>query len=497
MLGWGLWGINTKLYSMNFERRKDIILKLEAIEDQFPVTEWMVNGIHIWPILKNLIFFKEIYPHQGAAGAQAPLSSFLKLNGLYKKGFQTLQKLMKLRLKQADFVFSGGYIHRVWNEQVYINRYFDPMIAYLESKNRSTLGLEYLEQKETPIGFVRIEHLNVFFYMNSINLDALSKDECFVRFLELVSDSFSFGKGEILEILKKTLVSVMSWKRFYLYIFKRVKPKYSFGLCYYNNAMYGMILAAKEMGITSVDMQHGTQGKYHAAYQFTKVPENGYNCLPNEFWCWEEESFASILNNPIGKYHKPVISGNPWVTFLSEKGSENNQFFPKDKPLILFTHQPLKPVLDDYLLETIQKTKNQYCWWIRLHPTISEKDQREIYDLLKKYNVENDVEVDIATQLPLPIILKYTSLHLSKYSGAIIEAMLTGTITIVLEGIGVKTFQSIIAQGKAVGLEHPSVTNLITVIDQQINLDYQSNNELYDFKDLVDRISKNSDNILK
>lgn len=477
---------------MNFNRRKDTILKLESIEEQFPVTEWMVNGIHIWPILKNLIFFNETINKDGVVEGNLPLSSVARFVRSIKKGVQTLHEFINLRLDKADFVFSGGYVHRVWHEDVYINRYFDPMISYLESKKISALGLEYLVQKETPIEFLKIEHLNAVFYINRIQLDGLRKDQRFRQFLELASESFSIGQEEILRLLKKTLLSIISWKRFYRYIFKKVKPKYSFGLCYYNNAMYGMILAAKELGITSIDMQHGTQGRFHAAYQFSKVPENGYSCLPDEFWCWEGESFAAINNNPIGKYHKPLISGNPWITYLSGKDAQNPNIFPNDKPLILFTHQPLHPVIDEYLLETIQKTKKQYYWWIRLHPRISTLDREELYSKLAAYGLIHDVELDAANSLPLPTVLKYASLHISKFSGSIIEARLIETFSLILEEIGVNIFEDIIKDGKAIGLPHPTTERLINMIQKNIPSSKRSEIPSIHFKEGLEGMLSNN-----
>lgn len=452
---------------MDYHKRKKTIDKLEFLECNFPVDKWQVNNIHIWPIFKNLIFV-----HSSSAEEASITQNNIKRSNFFQKiikGINILNQFFSLSLKPTDFLFSGGNVHRAWNDNIFVNRYFDPMIEYLKSKGISVIGMEYVGKYKGPLNFQRVETLNLLFYRDKTDFEILLKDKEFNEFINFCSSYFPLKQAEILVKLKSALLDIDSWKRFYLYVLKKVKPKYCFGLCYYSYPMYGMNLAAKELGILSIDMQHGAQGRFHPSYYFTKVPRNGYNCLPEEFWCWEEDSCNSLKSSSLHKEHKIVLSGNPWVNYLTKSIQKYESLFPKDKPIILFTHQPLQPVISTYLLEAIAKTSDEYHWWIRLHPRISIEDQETLKMLLKSYQLENIIEIEKASLISLPVILKNCQLHLSKYSGSIIEAMLTGTFSIVLDNIGIMTFHQIIADGKALGLEDPSSDELISIIHQQIN----------------------------
>ena len=46
---------------MNFERRRRIIDFLNNAEKQYPVNEWILNDIKIWPLIRICIFFNEYH----------------------------------------------------------------------------------------------------------------------------------------------------------------------------------------------------------------------------------------------------------------------------------------------------------------------------------------------------------------------------------------------------------------------------------------------------
>ena len=54
------------------------------------------------------------------------------------------------------------------------------------------------------------------------------------------------------------------------------------------------------------------------------------------------------------------------------------------------------------------------------------------------------VNIEDATKLPLPGILSKTHIHLSKFSGSVLEAYMMKVKTIILSEIGVKSFPEVI-----------------------------------------------------
>jgi hypothetical protein len=457
-------------------------------EAKFPVETWKLNGIHVWPILKIKLFF-QAFTHVGNPTSPPPLAPFSeKINKL--KGL--LNQIPKLNLKKADFVFSGSQTHRVNYEGASINRYFDPMMDYLRHKKIASLGLEY-HSLNLPTGQnIQLDKLIPLFRFPILDPEELMEDQKFHEMLEEMVMFFSMDKKKITLLMFNLVKEVLKWKKIYLYFFKNVQPKYCIGLCYYSIPLFGMNAAAKELDIISVDMQHGTQGKLHAAYNFHKIPAEGYNVLPREFWCWDQESYQDLVSWTRGTKHQVRISGNPWLETIMLQGQASVQSMPKDKPLILYTHQPLIPLLDEYLLETIQATHKKYHWWIRLHPTLKDTDRIRLMDLLGKKGILEHVEIEKAVQFPLPILLNGAKLHISKFSGSLIEAALVGTPSIILEEIGMETFGSLLQAGKAIGISRPTTASLREGIEQALEIKMERHGEGISFRPLLDKIIDNT-----
>lgn len=457
---------------MDYNQRKEVIDKLNHLEARFSVEDWKMDGIHVWPIFKMILFFHE--SDKQVTGSQVKKSRpFDKGLVIAKKARRLLTasiQYFRLRLPKADFVFVGADTYRVMYEGRHINRFFDPIITYLEGKRVSSIRLEYSSSPSIKDPSVKLDVIAPIFKPPfGIKDNTMSGNEL-EELLSEIARQFNRDKSELLTSLQQTIRSTVQWRNLFRVVFKQVKPRYSFGLCYYSSAMWGMNVAARELGIITVDMQHGGQGELHAAYTFIKVPKEGYNVLPNEFWCWDQGSVQHLLTWINGSSHQAKLSGNPWYEFLSAnkpKGLEDNT---KDRPMILYTHQPLMPIFDQYMLEVIRKTKNQYHWWIRLHPRTTEQQKMDLLKYLQDSDVLQFVEIEKATDLPLPELLSVSALHLSKFSGSIIEAAGAGVFSVILEEIGVSTFKDIIDEGKAVGMEQPKADPLIQLIAEVINI---------------------------
>jgi len=108
----------------------------------------------------------------------------------------------------------------------------------------------------------------------------LTKTKKLSEQLKIVCDFFQINEDIITKELLNKLESILSWKDIWLNVLINLKPKISFGICYYNEPMYGLIMASREKNIPFVDMQHGGQGDFHPAYFFSKFPKSGNNSLP-------------------------------------------------------------------------------------------------------------------------------------------------------------------------------------------------------------------------
>lgn len=463
---------------MKFEDRTAIIEKLNLWEKKYPVDTWMIEGVHIWPILKKDIFFNSYRKFNVSQVKVKRSENFLFksiLNKIFRKPKAWLV-LKRFKIKEVKFLFSGASSHRVDWEKTQFNRYFDPIIDYLENKGEGSYLLEYNNvdlkdaYKFTRV-FNLIEVLPVF--AKRLNLEEDWRNLKISREFNGLFEEMTKETGLTEEVLKNKLLrnvqAVLSWANLYEYFLIKTKAKYIFGLCYYNKEMLGMNLAAKRLDIVSIDMQHGGQGELHFAYHYKNTPNEGYNILPEKFWVWDDASFKSIAKWAENKSHFPVLGGNPWIEFLRDDVKAQKIYKDSSKPMVLFTLQPLKPIIDDYFLEVISLTCQKYNWWLRLHPRMTKEEVTGLYQKLVEFKIKEFVNIEDASCEPLPIVLKECRLHVSKYSGSIAEAALMERPSLIIDEIGVKSFEDLIESKAAVTCLTKNPQEVIALIENILN----------------------------
>lgn len=83
--------------------------------------------------------------------------------------------------------------------------------------------------------------------------------------------------------------------------------------CWYSRLGMAATLAARRIGLTSIDMQHGRQSSSHVAYNgWLRIPQHGYETIPDVFWFWgssDADSFRETSNIRA----KCIVGGNLWL----------------------------------------------------------------------------------------------------------------------------------------------------------------------------------------
>jgi hypothetical protein len=208
-------------------------------------------------------------------------------------------------------------------------------------------------------------------------------------------------------------------------------------------------LACREIGIPSVDIQHGVQGDLHFAYgRWDKLPKAGYELLPTIFWVWSEVEAKAInnWNEKVKKWHRPFIGGNPWLNLwwnndnnicMYYKNQINNiSGFLESSIKILLTLQPGVPNhgIPEWLINAIDRSPSDWFWLIRVHPCML-AERGNVKKLIATCS-HKKVNVDDATDLPLPSILKSVDIHVTHSSSTVIEAQQYGVPTIAVSNMG-------------------------------------------------------------
>jgi hypothetical protein len=479
---------------LKFEDLKGLISYLNEIETRYPVNNWIIGDTKVWPLIKLIIFKRIFY-------LTNPTSGYVKKEG--KKGnaflliFKSMLYLLKISIKFMtinEYVFSGAPSHRVrFNDKLY-NRYFDPMIDWIEKElDHKCLHIEYScnrlsSEFYNKKNIILLNKLIPFFkikgklYKRRLDIAFSGFDE----FCKEINRKVHFDENIISEqVVRNQYSSILLYKRIFNWLIKKYKVRYTFGLCYYNNPMIGMNLAAFENQIPSIDMQHGSQGPLHVAYaNWHEIDHTGYTMLPEYFWCWDDLSAASI-NQWAGrqKFHKVIVGGNPWNEIWKQQNTQNLFNFDDSKQIVLYTMQPVGDLLDSYLIDTIKLSSPDHVWWLRLHPR-QLSAMPELLQIIDDNGLNDKVNVQDATSLPLPLIFSKCHVHISKYSGSINESIQFNVPTIIIDEIGTNTFSKEINRGTATGYTKNDSYGLLRIIESMttnsnINSSYDRGDQKY------------------
>ncbi|PKD16752.1 hypothetical protein APR41_08070 [Salegentibacter salinarum] len=447
-------------------------------EKQYPVETWEVGGVHVWPIIKKKIFFITLV--KGVGQTKRPSLIYSKIFNKVRKLVKAWVYIKKLKLEEATFLFSSIYEQRIIYKNKEFNRFIEPLMDYLEGEGENSYFLEYPVVKENCANRPdRIVDINSMLPLYSSSRDKnryveeLKQLPEFEAFLESVHEKTGIDARYHKNKLIRTILSIKSWEKVYTKIIKLTKPKYAVSLVYYSDAHYGFNLAARKLGVSSIDLQHGGLGKAHPAYYFSKIPVEGYNILPNIFWVWSKSSYKDINIWTNNTPHKTLLGGNPWIGFLKQK-KKNNIKLQKLKPVVLFTLQPINDIIPSYLYKVIEETKEEFEWWLRFHPRMSEMEKKSVEDKFKDLGILENITIEYSSSAPLPLVLEECDLHLSFSSGSITEAAILQRFSLILSETGINYYKNLIEEGWAFPCKEKDIqiikNKIRNILDQKRNL---------------------------
>ena len=438
--------------------------KILFIEQSFDVDKWELNGIHVWPYIRIKLYFllltnlndEDKIKCQEQSSIVKGKSFFIlkKLNlvlGLLFSFFKS--EFFFFRLKPKKIIFFGSHIHRVKHKDYYFNRFFDSMV---DTHNLQDYVYTVEHQKVYDVNFNQkniiplTQRLKDFTIVQKLknrlkekNLDVYL--EGYTIFLEFLSNeipnaqSLSISESDMIRWTNKIkLLDV-----FYTRMFSKVQPeKIIFPGYYAWDNLYAAVLTANKLKIKTIDFQHGPQTNVHMVFSsWTKIPERGYGIMPTEYWTWDENSkinidkWAKNTSNVITK-----IVGQPYLEYWKQK----NEKLVLGQKEILYSLQlmPLTQMLSDTIIALIIDCFEY--WKIRLHPR-NEFNKSDIEKYLDSKGVKrSSYSIHDSRECPLPEVLTTTCLHVTAFSGCLIEAKMMGIPSVIIDSVGKEIYKDYI-----------------------------------------------------
>jgi len=202
--------------------------------------------------------------------------------------------------------------------------------------------------------------------------------------------------------------------RIYRIWLKIIKPKIIFLNCYYDKQY--IIRAAKDLNITTVDIQHGLIGKNHSAYYSNINLDKSY--LPDYLLAFGEYDKENIAKGNIFDEKNIFLVGNYYLEYLRKNFVPDEKFSNILKRYKISVGVSLQWTVENKMInfinEVAKKTKDVIFVLI----------PREYKDEYNNLNLENNVI--FYPKLDCYQIVMHCNFHATVYSTCAIEAFFLG-----------------------------------------------------------------------
>jgi SAM-dependent methyltransferase len=459
---------------------------VDHIERVFPVTRWYLRDVPVWPLARQELHLDmhfasmgmqrpttRRFPYRRLARAALPLKNFWRSR-------RDLEHLVT-RPQPADVIVLGNGVTLDLVEGAYRDRFAEPIIAALEEQGRKTLLLQSGDLRRLP--WHRGTYPANLIASHGAQLEQALRAEADLPDHAAVL-GFLASRGVTAPSLERAALkglaalvagTAVSFER----LLEVVKPSLAFVVTYYSGMGPAFVLACRRRRILSVDLQHCPQDGAHKAYNFSALPAQGYEILPDVFWNWtrrdaeHNQRWAALAET--GR-HRAIHGGHSQIAALLDDSGDLGAIWHQEfaaaagsvqyEQEILVALQPLGGHGEtwDALRASIDAAPANWRWWIRRHPATGAGQDTEYASLL---NAKNPVVVEAASRLPLPALLRHMTALVSLASGAAAEAAAFGVPALFLDESARDTFAELIDSGAARVID---VSGLNAALAANVNL---------------------------
>jgi len=425
--------------------------KLLAFEAIYPVNNIdathpliYTQQLHIWPLLRHIFWVRSQALYKGKDPAKVNTTK-MYISPEWRRHYSAVadvQDIVDIAAEPCDFLF---FTNLRGTEQTKIdgkiyNRITDPVFEVAKTIGKSK-KVEIVKSIGTvaasrfrfhPVDLLYPPELRKIGYFELLNFPE--------NFLPRVQQFLPDIKVAI-EQLRGELEFFFHQRDLYVEILKKYQPKIVFfvGFDYY----YALVLAAKSLGIKTVDLQHGVQAGWSPVYNnWQALPVAGYGMLPDYFWVWGGYDEAKIKENFPVPGVQPIIGGFPWLErqkgFFSDDGNALEKFKRKNENdplvgLITLQDQTEFPLL---FSEIITMTAGKMRWIIKRHP-------KHLNINLKMVSGKSH-HGKFFDDLSFVVLLKVVDIHLTECSTSVIDADYFGIPSVVTGIQGMLNYQDFI-----------------------------------------------------
>ncbi|MDD3019694.1 MAG: hypothetical protein PHX61_01780 [Alphaproteobacteria bacterium] len=421
------------IYDRSVEGVCSLIWDLEREFDLFSKEE---DGVYFWRLVRFHLYYSMVQ-EIGIFGAPHPSHKF--------------------SLKKIISQFKGALVHSVLNHPCLNRRaykyavmphtrqvndrdiYSDELLQNLD-KNQTLLIYKSLQGSLYPEGYSVLLDRLLRRYKDQVlgRRYALSENNAaLVATIEMRIKAAYPLKLNLRNFTEGQIASFQQNVEMYRALFMRKKVQHLFVVIGYT--CQGAVHAAHQCGIKVTELQHGTITKYHLGYSFP-VSGDVVPYFPDRMLCFGK---FWIDYTPLPQHMISEIIGAPYIKELLASGS-----VPEKKPkTIVFASQGVIGKLLFPFASACAVLLPDYTFIYRLHPSESLDDYK---------NMSIPQNFAFSTNSPdIFSLLRETEFHAGVFSTTLIEGMVLGCRTIVIDMAGYEYMMPVIEAGDALFVHTP------------------------------------------
>lgn len=370
----------------------DEFIKFEKENDLFQLE---IDGFKYWQYIRFNIY-SEIYSQKYNTGqAHTNLSSesyykrvILKLkqtsNWLLMNPLWGLKKRDLLVLNHQRRVKNGDYFECIYTDSLlkkidYSYYVFEQPILEKHYRPIMTENIRYFDYINFKITFKKEIKRKLFKF--SLKKEYKEQFRITINHLNQHFDA-KINFSDLFELLENAYLTYKLSRKYYCKIIDRVKPKAILQVVSYGADRFLINELAKERGIPIIELQHGTMGKYHIAYNFLGKMELSsfpdYLFLFGQFW-------KDTTRLPINDDKVKVVGWD----YFEQKTNKENKEKDNSKTTVLFISQGIigkeLSELAFKVSKQIDMTKHKIIY--KLHPGEYDRWKKE-YPYLKEADID-------------------------------------------------------------------------------------------------------------
>lgn len=451
---------------------------LDRVAERFPVEDWRADGLGAWPLFRYEICTTNFYmfAHRAQRAEPPPVALGATRLAQLRDAVRARRSVPRVDGKDAplwrrrDALFFSDGVSFTKLGGHYVEKFCDPLLQRLEQELQLTGVLvtplnRALAPRQTPSVLVQPQ-LELALLAGAASARARQPNVHLPGFDDATALLARIAPGLVVpsavKLFRNAHISRVTSRLCEAWL-RLVRPRVVFLVAFYGNERAAMLLACRRLGIPTVDLQHGAISAVHFAYaRLGRLPPGGYELLPDWFWVWSERE-RDVIEPWAGKNgaHRVVVGGNPFITYCQARQGRGLAEAGQALDDALRAHAGRAQVLYSasgyeteeqlrVLADVIGQTAKTHRWWLRMHPSRPEAAPRFVA-ALQGLPAERAL-LDLATKLPLPVLLSGMQAHVTEGSSTAEEAALFGVPTVLFAEEGVTQFAPLLERRQAVGV---------------------------------------------